>query len=327
MDFKALAKKLEAKGTISTDFSEPDYWLDTGNYALNYAMSGDFLKGIPNRRTIMLAGPSGTGKSYLAANFVKHAQDAEYAICYIDTEDAIDRDFMTRLGIDIVDRSKFIPARVKTIEDCAEAVSNVFTFWQPGDKVMIVIDSLGNLGTDAEVEKFEKSGELQNDMGIWSKKAKQLMRDMNFMASNKDCIIVMTNHSYQNQDQRNGKGVNIIRGGDAILYLPSITWMLTKLKMKDEGGKTVGIRLKGEIMKTRFNQLGTRVEIDLPYTSGMEPTSGLKDFLIQENLIQQSGAWYKYTDKDGKEQKFHGETELPQHIDAIFATYKGKQRG
>jgi hypothetical protein len=50
---------------ISTGFeSDPDTWVSTGNYTLNYLISGDFNKGIPLGRVTMFAGESGSGKSY-----------------------------------------------------------------------------------------------------------------------------------------------------------------------------------------------------------------------------------------------------------------------
>jgi len=44
---------------LSVGFHDPKTWISTGNYALNYAISGDFKNGIPLGKVTMLAGESG----------------------------------------------------------------------------------------------------------------------------------------------------------------------------------------------------------------------------------------------------------------------------
>lgn len=44
---------------VSAGFHDPDTWISTGNYALNYLISGDFFKGIPLGKVTVLAGESG----------------------------------------------------------------------------------------------------------------------------------------------------------------------------------------------------------------------------------------------------------------------------
>ena len=44
---------------ISVGFHDPNTWISSGNYALNYAISGDFTKGIPLGKVTMFAGQSG----------------------------------------------------------------------------------------------------------------------------------------------------------------------------------------------------------------------------------------------------------------------------
>ena len=53
---KDLVKNLEG---VSVGFNDPKYWVSTGNYALNYVISGDFNRGIPMGKVTMLAGQSG----------------------------------------------------------------------------------------------------------------------------------------------------------------------------------------------------------------------------------------------------------------------------
>ena len=41
---------------ISTGFHDPETWISTGSYGLNYLISGDFEKGIPLGKVSMFAG-------------------------------------------------------------------------------------------------------------------------------------------------------------------------------------------------------------------------------------------------------------------------------
>jgi hypothetical protein len=53
---KSLTKSIEG---LSVGFNDPTDWISTGNYALNYLISGDFNKGIPLGKVTVFAGESG----------------------------------------------------------------------------------------------------------------------------------------------------------------------------------------------------------------------------------------------------------------------------
>ena len=50
---------------ISSGFNDPKYWISTGNYTLNYLISGEFNRGIPLGKFTVFAGQSGSGKTTL----------------------------------------------------------------------------------------------------------------------------------------------------------------------------------------------------------------------------------------------------------------------
>ena len=52
---------------LSIGFNDPTDWISTGNFALNYLISGDFNKGIPLGKVTVFAGESGAGKSYICS--------------------------------------------------------------------------------------------------------------------------------------------------------------------------------------------------------------------------------------------------------------------
>jgi len=69
---KDITKSIEG---LSIGFNDPTDWISTGNYALNYLISGDFNKGVPLGKVTVFAGESGAGKSFICSgNLVRHAQ-------------------------------------------------------------------------------------------------------------------------------------------------------------------------------------------------------------------------------------------------------------
>ena len=80
---------------MSHGFHDPTDWISTGNFALNYLISGDFHKGVPLGKVTVLAGESGSGKSFIAAgNLVRAAQEQGIYVILIDSENALDETWL-----------------------------------------------------------------------------------------------------------------------------------------------------------------------------------------------------------------------------------------
>ena len=304
-------KKIYNNMDITTELSNPDCWASFGNARLNELATGSFRRGLPNRRLVMLYGPSGTGKSLLIGNATKDIQDLGYPIIYIDTEDAADDKFLTRLGLNITDPEKFLPVKCYTIEQVASVVSEIFREFSPDEKIAIIVDSLGMLETEDHYETYEKKGELKNDMGLLAKKTKKLLKNINSKVGNRDCFFLVNQHSYKNQDVTDGRGVNVVSGGEAQIYIPSITLMLKKLNLKD-GKDITGVRITAEAKKTRFTKLGGKVEMSVPWETGIDFYDGLIERMEEVHpRLSKNGAWYTYITTDGEEVKFQKKDAAP----------------
>ena len=90
-------------------------------------------------------------------------------------------------------------------------------------------------------------------------------------------------------------------------YSMSIIGIVTKLKLREDGEVT-GVRMRVEAYKTRFAKLGSKVELEVPYATGMSPFSGLVDMLEEMGVISkgtQPGEKRLYvTEIDGEKIKF-----------------------
>jgi RecA/RadA recombinase len=94
-----------------------------------------------------------------------------------------------------------------------------------------------------------------------------------------------------------------ISGGQGFIYASSIVVAMKKLKLKTDadGNKTSevhGIRSACKIMKTRYAKPFESVQVEIPYTTGMAPTSGLLDLFEKKAVLSKVGNKLAYTDKE-----------------------------
>lgn len=300
---------------LSVGFHDPKTWIHSGNYALNYAISGNFNKGIPLGKVTMFAGQSGSGKSFICSgNIVRNAQKMGIFPIVIDTENALDENWLQPLGVD-TDDDKLLKVNMAMIDDVAKLMSDFMKDYKsrydnmdPDErpKILFVLDSLGMLLTPTDVNQFE-AGDLKGDMGRKPKALTALVRNCVNMFGEYDVGLVVTNHSYASQDMFDPD--DKISGGQGFVYASSIVVAMRKLKLKeDEDGKKTtdvrGIRAACKIMKTRYNKPFESVEIKIPWDTGMDEYSGLIELFEKKGVLVKDGNKLKYTDKSGKEHKY-----------------------
>ena len=295
---------------MSAGFHDPTDWISTGNYALNYLVSGDFNKGIPLGKVTVFAGESGSGKSYICAgNIVKAAQDQGIFVVLIDSENALDEQWLHALDVD-TDEKKLLKLNMSMIDDVAKTVSTFMTDYKAMSeddrpKVLFVIDSLGMLLTPTDVDQFGK-GDLKGDMGRKPKALTALVRNCVNMFGSHNVGLVATNHTYASQDMFDPD--DKISGGQGFIYASSIVVAMRKLKLKEDedGNKTTdvkGIRAACKVMKTRYAKPFEGVQVKIPYETGMNPYSGLVDLFEKKGILSKDGNRLKYVDSKGTEVK------------------------
>lgn len=318
-EFDKDLEKMEGVGTSSLP---PRYWYSTGNYVLNRIISGSYYNGIPQGRITDLAGPSGAGKSFISANLVRAAQEQGAYCLVIDSENALDDDFMTKIGVDVTENYKYVS--VTTIPEVTKIVSSFLKKYkdQVGEdedapQVLILIDSLDMLMTETEVEHFEK-GNTKGDQGQKNKQLKAMLRTFVQAIKQLNVAMVCTSQVYKNQDVMNGEGLWIV--SDAVKYACSQIILVQKRKLKDDSkgakaGDVAGVRIIAEGYKTRFTKPFQKVEIEVPYYEGMDPYSGLMDVAKSVGAIVQHGSWYTLK---GSDEKMRAEEILEKHaLDVI----------
>jgi RecA/RadA recombinase len=301
---KEITKSIDG---LSIGFNDPTDWISTGNYALNYLISGDFHKGIPLGKVTVFAGESGAGKSYICSgNIVKHAQEQGIFVVLIDSENALDEDWLKALSVD-TSESKLLKLSMAMIDDVAKTIATFMSDYKalnPEDrpKILFVIDSLGMLLTPTDVNQFE-AGEMKGDLGRKPKALTALVRNCVNMFGSYNVGMVVTNHTYASQDMFDPD--DKISGGQGFIYASSIVVAMKKLKLKeDEDGNKIsdvmGIRAACKVMKTRYAKPFEGVQIKIPYETGMNPYSGLTDLAEKKGLLKKDGNRLAFTTSDGE---------------------------
>ena len=320
---------------LSIGFNDPTDWVSTGNHALNYLISGDFNKGVPLGKVTVFAGESGSGKSYICSgNLVRHAQQQGIFVVLVDSENALDEDWLKALGVD-TDESKLLKLNMAMIDDVAKTISEFMKSYKtlPQDdkpKVLFIIDSLGMLLTPTDVNQFE-AGDMKGDMGRKPKALTSLVRNCVNMFGSHNVGLVATNHTYASQDMFDPD--DKISGGQGFIYASSIVVAMKKLKLKedDEGNKISevrGIRSACKVMKTRYAKPFESVQVKIPYETGMNPYSGLLDLFEKAGLLTKEGNRLSYTTGDGEIIKFFRkgwESNEDGCLDKVMSEYQNKQ--
>ena len=139
---KTLTKSIDGLGV---GFNDPTDWISTGNYALNYLISGDFNKGVPLGKVTVFAGESGAGKSFICSgNLVRNAQQQGIYVILIDSENALDEAWLHALGVD-TSEDKLLKLNMAMIDDVAKTIHEFmkeYKLMEERPKVLFVIDSL-----------------------------------------------------------------------------------------------------------------------------------------------------------------------------------------
>ena len=317
---------------MSAGFNDPTDWISTGNYALNYLISGDFNKGVPMGKVTVFAGESGAGKSYICAgNIVKAAQDQDIFVVLIDSENALDESWLHALDVD-TSEEKLLKLNMSMIDDVAKTISTFMTDYKAMNederpKVLFVIDSLGMLLTPTDVDQFNK-GDMKGDMGRKPKALTSLVRNTVNMIGSHNVGLVCTNHTYASQDMFDPD--DKISGGQGFIYASSIVVAMKKLKLKeDEDGNKIsqvmGIRAGCKVMKTRYAKPFEGVQVKIPYETGMNPYSGLLELFESKGVIEKQGNRLKYVASDGEEILEYRKKWVGENLDKVMSDYLEKE--
>ncbi len=286
-------------------------FISTGCYLLDAALSAKLVGGgILGGRIFGLLGESGAGKSFIAYSICKSAQKSGYSIIYIDTENSIDLEGITKFGIDN-SQDKFRLIRSNKVEDINISITQLLDELKEAKidgfeipKIVIVLDSIGMMSSNKEKEDLLK-GAMKQDM-TRAKGLNALFRSISSDLGFLDIPMVCCNHTYLSQDLFPKE---ISKGGMGLVYSASVLGFLSKSKLKtgEEDDMDLGQSGISVLFKTQKNRLAKpkKIRFDISFAHGMNPYTGLDAFCRPEYFDQIGIAKGKMdVDKSTGEMKF-----------------------
>ena len=267
-------------------------FISTGVYLLDAALSGRLLGGgVATNRITAFAGESGAGKSFICYSCAKHAQKQGYSIIYIDTEQAIDLEDLPKFGIDnSLDMFRLV--RSNKVEDVNITLTKLIDELKEQKlagyelpKIMIVIDSLGQMASNKEKEDLLK-GDIKTDL-TKAKALGSMFRSINTDLGYLDIPLLVANHTYLTMDLFPQEK---LRGGNGLLYSASVIGFMSKSKLKtgEEDDMDLGSSGITVLFKTQKNRMAKpkKIRFDISFVHGMNPYTGLDAFCRPEFFDQ-----------------------------------------
>jgi recombination protein RecA len=316
--------------------SEVGGWVGTGSSMLDLAISNRKGGGFPVGRITEITGLEASGKSLLAAHALADTQKQGGLAVYIDTENAVSREFLEAIGLDL-EKMLYVP--LDAIEDIFEAIESIIESVRKSNKdrlVTIVVDSV--MGASTKIEQaadYDKDGWATSKAIILSKG----MRKITNLIGRQRIALLFTNQL------RSRLGVAFgdpwtTSGGKAIPFHSSVRLRLKsvgQIKVKKDGvDQTVGIKTRCQVIKNRMGPPLKTIDYDIYFESGIDDFGGWLNVMKQFKLVSTAGAWYTYKKSDGTDVKFlskdfqgklEADPELKDEIynaicDAYILTYK-----
>lgn len=263
---------------LSTDTSPTHVkrWISTGSRLLDYIVSNKRNGGLPEGRIVEIFGGPGLGKSHLAAQICRSAQQMGGMAVYIDTENATSPENLGLLGVNIASRFVYVS------EHCTEEVLSVAErtmikarAMQKDVPVVIVWDSVA-----ASSPKAELLGEYDdNSIGLQARTISQGMRKITGAIGDNNVLFVILNQTRTKIGVLYGDPTTT-SGGKAIPFHSSVRIQLHGGQtIKNKYDEVVGIRVTAKTIKDKVAPPFRKVPFEIHFGYGIKEDEQIFDML------------------------------------------------
>jgi RecA/RadA recombinase len=212
----------------------------------------------------------------------KYGEDS--VTLFYDCEYGVNRQYLESFDIN-TDQIIHIP--ITNVEELKFDISKRLNDIQRGDKVFIMLDSLGLLASKKEVDDAINENTAA-DMSR-AKAIRSLFRIVTPHITNKDIPFFVVNHVYK---EIGLFPKDVIPGGTAVTYFANTIFVVSKAQEKT-GTEITGHRFTLKIHKSRFVKEGSKFPFSVDMNEGINQWSGLLDLAIEGGFVMKpSNGWY-----------------------------------
>jgi RecA/RadA recombinase len=271
-------------------FTEKDM-IQTDVPIVNVALSGNLDGGLTPGLT-MFAGPSKHFKTafalLMAKSYMNKYDDA--VVLFYDSEFGTPQSYFDAFGIDT---ERVLHTPITDVEQLKHDIMNQLQNIEKTDKVIIILDSIGNLASKKEVEDSIE-GKSVADMSR-AKQMKSLFRMVTPHLTIKDIPMVVVNHTYKEIGMF---PKDIVGGGTGSYYSADTIWILGRQQDKD-GTEIVGYNFIINVEKSRYVREKSKIPVTVSFDGGINKWSGLLDIALEGNFVTKpSNGWYAKVDQE-----------------------------
>lgn len=298
----------ETGGQVFADVGRTTFFIDTGNFAINYICSGKFMGGgIPGDKITEVYGPESSGKSLLGYCVLAGVQAAGGIGVYLDCERAGNADFASRVAhLDVSKLVVYDPPYFELLEKkVITSVVAIRAHYGPEKRILFVWDSIGvtmcerewrETGlpenyTDAEFKKIVGGKEQPGER---AKKAGALLRKLNPFLNENNAAMLVINQTREKIGVMFGDPTAMAGGGKALPYYASCRLAFGAPKKFEDKKRDIplGVNLTVRNKKNRcFTPFLVAKNVPLFYDRGINPLGGLLSSLINAGRIEGKGMY------------------------------------
>ena len=258
---------------------------------INVALSGDPDGGLTPGLTV-LAGPSKHFKTsfalLMASAYMKKYEDS--VMLFYDSEFGSPQSYFKNFDIDT---NRVLHTPVTNVEELKFDLVSQLENLERGDRVIVVIDSVGNLASKKELEDALNEKAVA-DMSR-AKALKGLFRMVTPYLAMKDIPLLAINHTYK---EIGLFPKDVVSGGTGIYYSADNIWIIGRRQNK-KGTDIVGYEFIIKVEKSRFTKEQSKIPISVSWEGGVEKYSGLLDLGLSGGyVVKPSNGWYSKVDKE-----------------------------
>jgi RecA/RadA recombinase len=250
------------------------------------ALSGSMSGGISSGLTV-LAGPSKHFKTsfalLMASSYLDRHEDA--VLLFYDSEFGSPQSYFQSFGIDT---SRVLHTPVTNIEELKFDLVNQLNEIDRKDKVIIVVDSVGNIASKKELDDAMNEKSVA-DM-TRAKALKGLFRMITPQLTMKDIPLLAVNHTYMEQGMFPKA---IVSGGTGVMYSADNVWIIGRQQDK-KGTEIQGYHFIINVEKSRFVREKSKIPISVSWDGGIQKWSGLLDVALESGHVRKpKNGWYQ----------------------------------